>query len=342
MRDLLYAVVICSLLLAISAEADEVFLMNGDRLSGTVVRLTGGKLVLKSDAAGEVTVAAADIQTLSTNEPVAVHLKDGVVLHQRIVAGQPGQFGIEADNTLQAQMFQLADVVAINPPAKPQPKWTGSISGGFTATTGNTSTEAINASVSVSRRGEKDRITAGADFARGRQKNPATGVKQKTEDWWRVKAQYDYFFSKKFFAFVNGRYEKDTIALLDRRVVVGGGGGYQWIESDKTNLALTAGLASLYEKYTNQVNSTSELSLQVGYNFDTQLNKNVKFLHDLTYFPTLEDFSDYYLTATAEVRASLIGTMFANFKTILNFDSTPATGQSDTDLKYIFGVGATF
>jgi hypothetical protein len=123
---------------------------------------------------------------------------------------------------------------------------------------------------------------------------------------------------------------------------VGGGGGYQWIESDKTNLALTAGLASLYEKYTNQVNSTSELSLQVGYNFDTQLNKNVKFLHDLTYFPTLEDFSDYYLTATAEVRASLIGTMFANFKTILNFDSTPATGQSDTDLKYIFGVGATF
>ena len=340
MRDLLYAVLICSLLFAVSAEADEVFLRNGDRLSGTMVRLTEGKLVLTSDVAGEVTVNMADIQTFSTNGPMEVHLKDGVVLHQRITAGQAGQFGIETGETLQAQMFQLADVVSINPPAKREPKWTGSLSAGLTATTGNTSTEAFNASFAVARRGARDRATAGADFAKGRQK--VGGVKTTTEDWWRVKAQYDYFISKKFFAFVNGRYEKDAIALLDRRVVLGGGGGYQWIESEKTNFATTAGLASLYEKFSNQLNSTSELSLQLGYNFDTQLSKNVKFLHDVAYFPALDQFSDYYLTATAEVRASLVGTMFANFKTIFNFDKTPAVGQSDTDIKYIVGVGATF
>ncbi len=340
MRHLLYATLICSILFAGSAGADEVFLKNGDRLSGTIVRLTDGKLVLKSDVAGDATVNMADIQTFSSNAPVEIHLKDGVVLHQRITAGQPGQFGIETGETLRAQMFQLADVVSINPPAKSEPKWTGSISAGFTATTGNTSTEAMNAGVSLARRGEKDRATVGADYAKGKQK--IGGVKTTTEDWWRVKAQYDYFISKKFFAFVNGRYEKDSIALLDRRVVLGGGGGYQWIESEKTNFATTAGLASLYEKFSNQLNSTSELSLQLGYNFDTQLHKNVKFLHDLTYFPALDDFSDYYLTARAEVRASLIGTMFANFKTIFNFDQTPAVGQSDTDIKYIIGVGATF
>ena len=68
----------------------------------------------------------------------------------------------------------------------------------------------------------------------------------------------------------------------------------------------------------------------------------VKFLHDLTYYPALSKFSDYYLTTTAELRASLTKSMFANFKVIFNYDATPAAGRSSTDVKYIFGAGMTF
>jgi hypothetical protein len=243
MRHLLYSTLICSILLAGSAGADEVFLKNGDRLSGMIVRLTDGKLVLKSDAAGEVTVSVVDIQTLGTTGPVEVHLRDGTVFDRQLVAGQPDQFGIETGEALRAQTFQLADVVSINPPAKPEPKWTGSISAGVTATSGNTSTLTANASISVARRSEKDRTTAGFDYAKGRQKDPSTGAKATTEDWWRAQMQYDYFISKKLFAFVNSRYEKDSVALLERRFVVGGGGGYQWIESPQTNFSTNVGVA---------------------------------------------------------------------------------------------------
>ncbi len=342
MRDLLYAVLICFLLFVTSAEADEVFLNNGDRLSGTIVQLTDGKLVLKSDAAGEVTVNAADIQTLSSNAAMEVHLKDGVVLHQRIVAGQPGQFGIETGETLRAQTFQLADVVSINPPAKPEPKWTGSISAGVTATSGNTSTLTGNASISVARRSKKDRTTAGFDYAKGRQEDPGTGAKVTTEDWWRAQAQYDYFISKKWFAFVNSRYEKDSVALLERRFVVGGGGGYQWIESPKTNFSVNVGVASVYEKFTNNPVSNNELSLQAGYNFDRQLAQSVKLIHNLAYYPAFDDMGDYYLTTTADLQAGLTKTMFASFKTIFNYDATPAVGRGGTDVKYILSVGMTF
>ena len=329
-------------LLAVSAGADEVYLKNGDLLSGKIVRLTNGKLILKSDAAGEVTVKQADIQSFSSSTPVEVHLKDGAVLNQNVQVAEPGQFAIETGTTLRAQTFQLTDLVSINPPAKPKPKWAGSVSAGFTATSGNTSTQAINASVSMARRSEKDRTTASADYAKGKQDDPDTGEEKTTEDWWRGKAQYDYFFSKKFFGFVNGSYEKDSIAELDRRVVVGGGAGYQWIESERTNFSTSLGLASLYEKFDNATDSNSELSAQAGYNFDHQLNKSVKFLHNLTYYPALDKVSDYYLTTTAELRASLTETMFANFKTIFNYDATPAIGRSSTDVKYIFGIGMTF
>lgn len=342
MRRLMYLMLFCVIVFAASASADEVYLKNGDRLTGTIVRLTDGKLVLQSIAAGEVTVSLADVQTFSSSTPVEVHLKDGTVLNQSVQAGGPDEFAIETGTALRAQTFRLADLASINPPPKPKPKWTGSLSAGFTATSGNTATEAVNASVSVVRRSEKDRTTASADYAKGKQEDPDTGEEKTTEDWWRAKAQYDYFFSKKFFGFVNGSYEKDSIADLDRRVVVGGGAGYQWIESERTNFSTSLGLASLYEKFDNQTDSNSELSAQAGYNFDHQLNKSVKFLHDLTYYPALSSFSDYYLTTTAELRASLTQTMFANFKVIFNYDATPAAGRGSTDVKYIFGIGMTF
>jgi putative salt-induced outer membrane protein YdiY len=342
MARILRSVALCIFLFVTVAQADQVYLNNGDRLTGTLDRLTDGKLVFEADTAGEVTIPLTDVQTLSTTEAVEVHLKDGTVLNQPIMAAEAGTFAIDTATALQAQSFQLENLASINPPAKPKPKWTGSLSAGFTATSGNTSTEAINASFSVARRSEKDRTTASADYARGKQEDPDTGEDRTTEDWWRAKAQYDYFFSKKFFGFVNGSYEKDAIADLDRRVVVGGGAGYQWIESQKTNFSTSLGLASLYEKFEDETDSNSELSAQAGYNFDHQLTDSVKFLHDLTYYPSLEQFSDYYLTTTAEIRASFTKSMFANFKTIFNYDASPAQGRSSTDVKYIFGVGMTF
>ena len=269
MHRLLYLTLLITILWAASAPADEVYMTNGDRFSGTIVRLTNGKLVLKSDAAGQVTLNQGDIQSLSSVAALEILLKDGTVLNQSVQVAEAGQFAIGTGTTLQAQIFQVTDIAAIN---KPKPKWTGSLSAGFTATSGNTSTEAINASVSVARRSEKDRTTAGADYAKGKQEDPDTGDDITTEDWWRAKAQYDYFFSKKFFGFLNGSYEKDGIADLDRRVVVGGGGGYQWIESDRTNFSSSLGLASLYEKFDNDTDSNSELSAQAGYNFDHQIN----------------------------------------------------------------------
>ncbi len=342
MRYLLYPTLICSILFSVSAGADEVFLKNGDRLSGTIVRLTDGKLVFTSNATGEITLDAAHIQTLATTDPVRVHLRDGTAFDRRIIAGQPDQFGIETEGALRAQAFQLADLVSINPPPKPQPKWTGSVSLGVTATSGNTSTTTANASVSVLRRGEKDRITAGFDYAKGRQKDQDTGVKTTTEDWWRAKAQYDYFISDKFFLFGNGRYEMDDVALLDRRVVIGGGGGYQWIESPRTNFSTSVGVASVYEKFANEPESNSELSLQAGYNFDHQVTDTVKFIHDLTYYPSFDDFGDYYLTTTGDLQASLTKTMFASLKAIFNYDATPAANRGSTDVKYILSVGMTF
>jgi len=341
MRYFLLAVVVIGALPTLLS-ADEVYFKNGDKLTGNIEKLVDGKMVLKSDLAGTVTIELANIQTFSTDDPVEVHLSDKTVFSRKIVKSDPNKFAIEGAETLAAQTFELSAITSINPPKKAKPKWSGDISAGVTSTHGNTKTELVNASANLSKRTENDRTTISADYARGKQEDPDTGEEITTENWWRAKGKYDYFFTKKFYGFADGRYEKDSIAQLDRRAIVGGGGGYQWIESDRMNFATEAGLASLYEKFDNQTESNSEISAQAGYHFDRKLTDTIKFMHDLTYYPSLEQFSDYFLTTTSEIRANFTENMFTNFKVVFDYDASPAQGKGGTDTKYILGVGANF
>ncbi len=321
---------------------DEVFFKNGDHLTGKIDHLVGGKLVFKSTVAGDVTVNLADIQTLSSDEAIEVNLKDSTGFKQKVLSGQPGRFGVVGTEAMQAQEFAVTDIVSINPPIKPAPKWTGNLSAGLTSTHGNTKTETISASATMTKRTDNDRTTISSDYAKGEQEDKVTGVDETIEDWWRAKGKYDYFFSKKEYAYADGRYEKDAVSQLDRRMIIGAGGGYQWVESDNMNFSTEVGLASLYEKFDNQTDSNSELSTQLGYNFNKKLTKNTKLDHDLTYYPSLDKFSDYFLTSTLGIRADFSSSFFATFKTIFNYDETPAIGSHKTDVKYFLGLGYSF
>jgi putative salt-induced outer membrane protein YdiY len=299
-------------------------------------------MVIKTAVAGEVTINLGDIQTFSTDGPIELHLADGTKLQRSILPADPNRFLIESGPTVQSQALRIADIVAINPPARPTPKWTGNISAGLTKTTGNTHIDNRSLSISAERRSENDRIGLNLDFAKGRQKDPITGVKTTIEDWWRGRAKYDYFVSKQLYVYGDGRYEKDAVADLDRRILVGGGCGYQWLETDLTKFRVELGIASLYEKFETAPEGNSELSIQAGYNFQRRLAKNLDFVNDLAYYPSTDSFSDYYLTTTAELRASLTPRMFSNLKVIFNYDQSPAPGRGSTDVKYIIGLGLGF
>ena len=222
------------------------------------------------------------------------------------------------------------------------PNWTGQISAGWSSSRGNSQTDNLSASASAERRGESDRIITGADYARSSQKDTTTGQKSTTEDWWRLLGQYDYFFMPKWFAFGNGLYETDKIALLDNRVIVGAGAGYQWVETDRSNVALEGGVAYKHESYSTATDGGDDATLQLGYRVGTKIVETVQFLHDLTYFPVVDNFSDYYVTANMEFRGNFTKNMFSNFKIIYSRDATPATGRKNSDIKYILGIGWNF
>jgi putative salt-induced outer membrane protein YdiY len=322
--------------------ADEVYLVNGDRISVKIKTMGDGKLIIESDLAGKVTVDINDVATFKTNEPIEIQLKDGTGFKKQIEKAESGRFAIEGDQTLKGQDFSVGSVVAINPPPKEEPKWHGDVSGALVKTTGNTSTETRNASFNLNKRTDDTRSLLSGEYNYGKQKDPSTGEQTVSQDNWKLSGEYDYFFTKKAFGFLNGKYEKDRIADLERRVLVGAGLGYQWVESKPFNFSTQGGIASRYETYIHDSSSNSQLSAQLGYHLDKELTKTLSFINDLTYYPSLENSSDYLLMTTGELRAKITERFFTNFKVEFDYDSTPAQGKGKTDLKYIFGVGMSF
>src|SRR5438552_653968 len=65
------------LLFVHAAFADQITLKNGDRLSGAIVKNDGKNLTMKSELAGEVSVAWTAITAVSAPGPLHVGLKDG-------------------------------------------------------------------------------------------------------------------------------------------------------------------------------------------------------------------------------------------------------------------------
>ena len=210
--------------------AGRVLLTNGDRLTGEVEKVVDGKLHFKSDIVGSITIDMKNVKTFSTDKPEKIILSDGTILNRQITASDDGQVTLSGGEIIKAQDLKLTDITAVNPPAKNPVKWKGSASVGWTSVHGNTRSETLQATLTGSLRREKDRTTAGLDYGKAKVQDPDTGDEETTEDWWKARAKYDYFLGEKFYGFIEGRYETDKIADLDRRVILGAGAGYQWIE----------------------------------------------------------------------------------------------------------------
>jgi putative salt-induced outer membrane protein YdiY len=338
LRRATLAGVALGLVLAGQAAADEILLVNGDRLTGTIVGAAGGKLTIKTEAAGEISVDLAKVKTFSTDRPVVFRVGD-TTLRSRAAPGADGTIQVVPVPGGAPQVIALKDLAQINPPPV---KWTGSLTANGMVTRGNSETTNLGVSLNAVRRSEQDRITLGAGYAYGRQKDQDTGDESSTVDNMFGAAKYDHFLSKRLYLFGAVRAERDRIADLDLRFTPSLGAGYQWYETPTFNLFSEAGLAWVYEDYRDQ-GSEDHFAARLAYHVDWTPYKAVTLFHNLEWLPAFDEpFDDYNLNGDVGLRATIIQGFFAEAKVELRYDATPAPGNEKEDVRYLVGIGWSF
>jgi len=321
--------------MAADALADEVILVNGDKLTGTIVIVEGGKLTLKTEYAGAIQIQTDKVKRITTDNPAEIHLVGGEILKGKIVSTEDGKLAVESSPGRAASTVEWDKVATINPPPKPPAKLTGNISIGGAYQTGNTERRGISAGGDASIRGERDRFGLRFLFNYAEEDGDVTtrnvygGLK------------YDYFFTKKFYGYLGLEMLSDHFKDLNLRTTVGPGVGYQFWEDDVKFLFLEGGLVYLNENYRNAQDADG-ISARLAANFRYTFSKYLTFTEFLQVYPSLNYGGQFTLRNEAAILSPLGAGWALKLSNIWDYNSDPPYGISKNDLLWILGLQYSF
>ncbi|MFQ5816962.1 MAG: YdiY family protein [Terriglobia bacterium] len=347
----LLAVVLASLL-SLDLSADQVILQNGDRLTGTVLRLEAARLTLKSELAGEVTLPWAAVETISSTEPLYVTLADGQVIlgtlatseariQIRTQEGETVTVSRDAIQAIHSREEQAAYEAELQRRRHPRllDFWGGSLSAGLSSARGNADTFSFNLAVKTARTTERDRISLYLHslFAR----NSTLGTAVTTADAIRGGTRYNINLTDRLFTFGFTDLEFDEFQQLDLRLVLGGGMGWHARKTSRTLLQLFAGGSSNQEFFSTGLTRRSG-ELLWGEDLSYKLSGRTSLTERLAFYPNVTETGEYRVTFDASAVTKLSNRLNWHITLSDRFFSNPVPGTQKNDVLLTTGISFSF
>lgn len=318
------------------AYADEILLINGDRISGKIVTMSDDKIVINTTYGGDISIAWAEVSQIKGDEPINVVMADGTSLKGYTVTTEPGRLGIQVEGIAEPVFMDFAQAKSINPAPVPSLTTKGHANLGITIAKGNSETESQHLDLEFVARTAKNRYTLGAEFNRAKD----DGVESTNNSLGYVK--YDHFFTKKFYGYSNVLLEKDKFKDINLRTAFGLGAGYQFLESEKQNLSGEAGLSYINEDFI-VADDEGYPTGRWAINFDKYLiKKTLQFFHFHEGFLSFEDTEDLLIRSRTGIRMPLSKSIKATFQVNYDWDRKPSPGMEEADIMYIVSIGYQF
>ena len=320
--------------LAYPARADEVYLKNGDLITGEIETSEDGLLVVKTAYAKQIKVKWEEVACVSSDKEVTLLLKNNDKIIGRATCPTLGSIQIIDQETGETKDFPLADFQGINPPPPPPPvTYKALVDVGGAINSGNTRSKTFNSSGKFQARSKKQRIYLEGKFNYGESEG------EEDQRNWLSGAKYDFFWTEKLYSYLRPFAEYDKFQDLDLRFITSAGPGYQFIETETTGLFAELGPAYFYEDYDNG-NDNEYLAARwaAGGRYHIIPQKIILFhLHEFYYDLTSDEGA--YLRTEQGVRLALVANFYLNFHVDYKYKSDPPEGNKSSDTALVLGIG---
>lgn len=334
----LMSLTVCLLIIvALPLLADDVYLKNGNHLTGAIVSMSEGKLILETDFAGRLSIEWIHVERLCTDAPLTVVLEEGPPLKGTArPSPTPNRLVLE-EELLQAPVtLELSKVKAINPPDERPVKLSGRINVGLNKTSGNTDLENAHVDLEFLARTVSHRVTLGGAY------NRASEDSRKTEDNAMGRLKHDYFLTRELYWYLNGMVERDDFKEISLRTTLGPGVGYQFFEGELMNLSVEAGPSYVYTNYAGGGQDDS-VSGRWGVKFDRFFfEKLFQYYFSNEGYVSASDSSDVFMFTRTGLRFPIRGGLSLNAGFEWDWDNIPAEGADKSDYRYILSIGYGF
>ncbi len=339
-------------MIAGSVLADQISFNNGDRLSGTIVKLDGDSLEMKSEVAGDVKVAWKTIVQISSSQPLYVTLKDDQVVvgavttrddKMEIETKETGKVTLsrEAIRSIRSPQEQAAYQAQIDKLRNPKLNdfWNGFADAGLSLTKGNSDTTTINVGMKAARTTSRDKISV--YFTSLYAQNHTTGRSITTADTIFGGTRYDFNFSDRVFAFGLTDLEYNKLQNLDLRLVLAGGLGLHARKTERTLLDIFAGGSFNQEFFSTDLKRRSAEVL-LGEELTHKVSGATTFTERAVFYPNLTETGEYRFTFDSSVATKLREWLAWQVSLSDHFISNPIPGIKKNDLLLTTGVRLTF
>ncbi|MFZ1810496.1 MAG: DUF481 domain-containing protein [Candidatus Nitrotoga sp.] len=223
-------------LCSLGAQADEILLKNGDRISGTVLNKSGKLLEVKTAYAEKIVIKWDAVQTLKTDKPLSITLSDKQELIGIANTATDGSLTLNSNGVYNTQPIPLTNIKEIN-----KKFFSGSANIGGNMANGNTNRNTLHVDADVTMRGRDDKVTFGGQYNYADAQ--VAGKNELNARNFQMYGNYSHFFSDRAYGYAHGLFTNDRFQDIQLRSAFGIGAGYEIFFSDDLNLSLEAGPA---------------------------------------------------------------------------------------------------
>lgn len=317
---------------SVLCRADEVVLKNGDKLTGKVVDLAGGKLKFKTDHSGELQIDWGQVVKVTSDEAVKVKLSTGEMIEGKLSSGENGVLKIQSDSTNAPVEVDPAKVAKIN---EAPAEWHGEIDLGYFQSTGNTRKISAIANISLLRETDRDRFQIKADYRYGR----TSGVDTERRAYGLIK--YDYKFTSRFFGYISEELFHDRFKDLRIGTFTSVGVGYTLVKEEHTDLSAEGGVAYATNDHYD-ARDEGHLAGRLFVHFRQDLFFGLVFVNDFTWYPNFKHGRDWQARDEASISAGLGKGWTMRTGVIWEYDHQPAPGLYRHDELWFLTLGYHF
>ena len=353
---LLFCAIAC---VAVPANAEQVTLKNGDKITGTVVKSDGKTLVFKTDYAGDLSISWAAIQDLSSDKKLFVATPDkklvsGTVTTQDadlvVTTAQGGVHVPKASAGLIRSEGEQAAYEASLHPALTR-NWAGGLNLGFALSRGNSATKNINLAFNAVRATNNDKIIVYANSLYSTN-DKAGATPSTTANAILGGIRYDRNLLPKLFAYGSGDFQTDDLQHLDIRSILGGGLGFHAIKTSSTLLDFLGGATYTRENYASYTDpatttffpaqQTNYVGASAGDDFSHKLGTASLLTQRFTYTPNLNNGGGYRTALDVGFATKLNTWLGWQLGFTDRYTSNPFGANVKNDVLFTTGLALTF
>jgi hypothetical protein len=313
-----------------AAKTDVVELVNGDRITCEIKKLERGKLTVKTDGIGTISIEWDDVQHVTSTARIDLMLTTGE--HRYGTLRRADVRVVEVVDGAQVERLALGDIVRLVPVGRTfWARLDGSIAAGFSFTSANDQTQwSVDSSVVyrgrlwISEVAGSSLLTTSEDTDRQTRNDLAFQAMRYLRPRWSA------------LTFV--QFQQNEELSLNLRSLAGGGIVRILAQSNRSTAFLAGGAAYTNEQYAGEPNqSVAEAVLGASYAWFTFDGRSTNLTTSVYTFYALNGGSRVRLELDTSFKSDIVGDLYWSVNAFESFNSRPPAGEKEND----FGISAT-